>query len=175
MDPWGLCCMRLSIVPWRPGAAGLTDSARASEIRLERQRFGWSIRDSAGASEIRLERQRFGSSVRGSASATQCRPESVGSAACGPCGFGALACLDQRMCQMSEGSKSRVNFSCQPDYFECSFKPASGRRFIEPGEMKTEYPIMIGGANFGCGSSREHAPVAMGASGAAATKLQCPV
>lgn len=39
------------------------------------------------------------------------------------------------------------------------------RRYILPGEMKTEYPIMIGGANFGCGSSREHAPVCMGASG----------
>mmetsp|Transcript_14282 Transcript_14282/g.43135 ORF Transcript_14282/g.43135 Transcript_14282/m.43135 type:complete len:227 (+) Transcript_14282:151-831(+) len=39
-------------------------------------------------------------------------------------------------------------------------------RFIEEGEMKTKYPIMIGGANFGCGSSREHAPVCMGASGA---------
>lgn len=38
-------------------------------------------------------------------------------------------------------------------------------RYILPGEMKTEYPIMIGGANFGCGSSREHAPVCMGASG----------
>lgn len=31
--------------------------------------------------------------------------------------------------------------------------------------MKTEYPIVIAGDNFGCGSSREHAPVAMGASG----------
>ncbi len=31
--------------------------------------------------------------------------------------------------------------------------------------MKTEYPIVIGGQNFGCGSSREHAPVAMGAAG----------
>lgn len=31
--------------------------------------------------------------------------------------------------------------------------------------MKTEYPIIIGGQNFGCGSSREHAPVSLGASG----------
>lgn len=31
--------------------------------------------------------------------------------------------------------------------------------------MKTEYSIIIGGDNFGCGSSREHAPVALGAAG----------
>jgi len=38
-------------------------------------------------------------------------------------------------------------------------------RYVAEGSMKTEYPVIIGGQNFGCGSSREHAPVALGASG----------
>lgn len=37
--------------------------------------------------------------------------------------------------------------------------------FVTPGEMKTPYQIVIGGRNYGCGSSREHAPIALGAAG----------
>jgi 3-isopropylmalate/(R)-2-methylmalate dehydratase small subunit len=38
-------------------------------------------------------------------------------------------------------------------------------RFVKEGQLATEYPIVIAGRNFGCGSSREHAPIAMGAAG----------
>jgi 3-isopropylmalate/(R)-2-methylmalate dehydratase small subunit len=38
-------------------------------------------------------------------------------------------------------------------------------RFVKPGQMDSEYPIVVAGRNFGCGSSREHAPIALGSAG----------
>jgi len=39
------------------------------------------------------------------------------------------------------------------------------KRFVLPDRLDSEYPIVVAGRNFGCGSSREHAPIAMGSAG----------
>jgi len=39
------------------------------------------------------------------------------------------------------------------------------QRFVPDGGTKTPYKIVVAGRNFGCGSSREHAPIALGAAG----------
>ncbi len=38
-------------------------------------------------------------------------------------------------------------------------------RFVKEGKLDSEYAIIVGGKNFGCGSSREHAPIALGSAG----------
>lgn len=72
----------------------------------------------------------------------------------------------------------RLQLGCTPAASRCADPnlrlpnlPAPHRRHpracpLQVDSMKTEYPVIIGGQNFGCGSSREHAPVALGASGA---------
>ncbi|MBU4201305.1 MAG: 3-isopropylmalate dehydratase [Verrucomicrobia bacterium] len=43
--------------------------------------------------------------------------------------------------------------------------PAEYPPLVKKGAGISEYVIIIGGRNFGCGSSREHAPIALGAAG----------
>jgi 3-isopropylmalate/(R)-2-methylmalate dehydratase small subunit len=50
--------------------------------------------------------------------------------------------------------------------------PFGDKRFVPVNSFKTEYTIVIGGNNFGCGSSREHAPLAIAEAGAVAVVAQ---
>ena len=38
-------------------------------------------------------------------------------------------------------------------------------RFVQEGKLDSDYAIIVGGKDFGCGSSREHAPIAIGSAG----------
>jgi 3-isopropylmalate/(R)-2-methylmalate dehydratase small subunit len=43
--------------------------------------------------------------------------------------------------------------------------PNGNTRFVRENEFKSDYSIVVGGKNFGSGSSREHAPLAMAEAG----------
>ena len=43
--------------------------------------------------------------------------------------------------------------------------PQGNVKFVRDHEFKSDYRIIIGGKNFGCGSSREHAPLALAEAG----------
>jgi len=43
--------------------------------------------------------------------------------------------------------------------------PQGNVRFVRDNEFKSDFKIVIGGKNFGCGSSREHAPLALAEAG----------
>ena len=38
-------------------------------------------------------------------------------------------------------------------------------RYVKDGRLDSKYSIVVAGKNFGCGSSREHAPIALGSAG----------
>lgn len=60
-----------------------------------------------------------------------------------------------------EESKNYGKFALSGVPQEGSGLPNGNIPFVEEGNYQSPYKIIIGGSNFGCGSSREHAPACM--------------
>jgi len=60
-----------------------------------------------------------------------------------------------------EEKKNYGKFALSGVHKNDSGLPEGNKPFVEEGKFKSEYTIIIGGKNFGCGSSREHAPACL--------------
>jgi 3-isopropylmalate/(R)-2-methylmalate dehydratase small subunit len=68
----------------------------------------------------------------------------------------------------SEESKKYGTYALSGVPLAQSGLPEGGTPFVKDPEWRSEFQIIVGGKNFGCGSSREHAPYALWKAGAKA-------
>ncbi len=71
-----------------------------------------------------------------------------------------------------EESKNYGKFALSGVPPEGSGLPKGKTPFVEDGQYRSQFNIIIGGSNFGCGSSREHAPACMEIAGVEAVVAQ---